>query len=71
MISQVNWDEEEFAKSSYSGGNADSSCLEVAVAQGRVGLRDTKDPEREVTIDVPAGAFKTFVQGIQGGDFAH
>lgn len=71
MTKMVDWDKQEFGKSPYSGTNANSNCLEVAAADGRVGLRDTKDPQREVTLDVPAGSFRSFIEGLQGGDFAH
>ncbi|MFF1919157.1 DUF397 domain-containing protein [Streptomyces sp. NPDC058221] len=55
--------------SSYSnnGGN----CIEVATnlvaARGVVPVRDSKNPAGPV-LDLPAGAFATFVTGIKRGD---
>jgi hypothetical protein len=51
-------------KSSYSS-NGGGSCVEVADATGRVLVRDTKDPERRVTVSVPAGAWAAFTASLR------
>lgn len=35
-------------KSSFSGGNGGTNCVEVALPAGAVLVRDSKDPERSV-----------------------
>jgi hypothetical protein len=44
-------------KSSFSGGN--TNCVEVAVVSSRVGVRDSKSPERSLT--VPSNVWRLFV----------
>ena len=55
----------QWRKSSYSGTNG---CVEVAVANDGVAVRDSKDP------DGPALMFSThewhsFLAGVRGGEF--
>ncbi|WP_338740512.1 DUF397 domain-containing protein [Actinomadura luteofluorescens] len=38
----INW-----RKSSYSGGGNDDACVELAELEGRVWVRDSKDPDGE------------------------
>lgn len=45
-------------KSTYSDGNDDSACVEVAFAD-QVGIRDSKNPDSELTF--PATSFHEFV----------
>lgn len=49
-------------KSSYSHG-AESACIEVGVAPGRVGVRDTKDRDRGY-LEVSRTTWKAFVQRV-------
>ncbi|MVZ99941.1 DUF397 domain-containing protein [Actinomadura sp. LD22] len=35
----------KWRKSSHSGGGNDDACVEVADLGGRIGVRDSKDPE--------------------------
>jgi hypothetical protein len=56
-------------KSSFSGGNGGSGCIEVALLPGgEVAVRDTKDrtlaPHRH-----SAPAWRDFLAGIRGGEF--
>jgi hypothetical protein len=44
-------------KSSFSGGNTD--CVEVAILAGRVGVRDSKNLQPEVSVS--GEAWRTFV----------
>ncbi|MFJ9207137.1 DUF397 domain-containing protein [Streptomyces sp. NPDC102264] len=57
--------------SSYS--NNGGACVEVAVnlvaSRGVVPVRDSKNPGGPV-LDLPAGAFASFVAGIKAGNLA-
>jgi hypothetical protein len=52
----------EFRKSSYSG--AQNECVEVAVAGGRLGIRDSKNPEGPV-LTWPRGTLASLVTAIE------
>jgi uncharacterized protein DUF397 len=56
-------------KSSFSGGNGNSGCVEVALLPGgEVAVRDTKDrslpPHRH-----PAPAWREFLAAVRAGEF--
>ncbi|MYZ36512.1 DUF397 domain-containing protein [Streptomyces sp. MnatMP-M17] len=57
-------------KSSYSENGG--ACLEVAAnlvaTRGVVPVRDSKNPSGPV-LDIPAGAFASFVAGVKAGEF--
>ncbi|MFD7089061.1 DUF397 domain-containing protein [Streptomyces sp. NPDC059896] len=63
-------DSPRWYKSSYSGNGG--QCVEVAVnlvaSRGVVPVRDSKSPSG-LTLNVPAGAFASFVEGIKDGEF--
>ncbi|MYV89640.1 DUF397 domain-containing protein, partial [Streptomyces sp. SID1034] len=48
------------------------SCVEVAgnlvASRGTVPVRDSKDRSGPI-LDVPAGAFSAFVEGVKSGNF--
>jgi hypothetical protein len=50
-------------KSSYSGSSNQSTCVEVGLAPGRVGVRDTKN-RAYGHLDVPSRAWRAFVAGV-------
>ncbi|WP_405752359.1 DUF397 domain-containing protein [Streptomyces sp. NBC_01020] len=56
-------------KSSYSENGG--QCIEVAsnliASRGVVPVRDSKNPRGPV-LDIPAGAFASFVAGVKGGE---
>ncbi|MFE1958379.1 DUF397 domain-containing protein [Streptomyces sp. NPDC059479] len=58
-LNQARWH-----KSSYSGGAND--CVELAVVDGQVAIRDSKWPERAPLVVSRADA-QAFVNGIQAG----
>ncbi|WP_433756561.1 DUF397 domain-containing protein [Nocardia sp. CA-135398] len=61
-LSSVKW-----FKSSYSEGGA--QCVEVAwLAEGRVGVRDSKNPTGPALVFSP-GEWDAFAAGVQGGEF--
>lgn len=55
-------------KSSYSGGSSQSTCVEVAPAPARVGIRDTKARDRgQLTVSRTTWrAFTRFVRRPRG-----
>jgi len=58
-----------WTKSSRSGNNG--NCVEVAfLGQGRVALRDSKDPEGPVLRFTP-GEWTAFVDGVADGELRH
>ncbi len=57
-----------WVKSSLSGPN-EGNCVEVArLAQGRVGVRDSKDRSGPALVFAP-GEWAAFVEGVKGGHF--
>jgi hypothetical protein len=53
-------------KSSYSSSNA--NCVEVAVTDPAVAVRDTKDRQGPVLVFSP-GEWRTFTAGVRNGEF--
>ncbi|MFE4826323.1 DUF397 domain-containing protein [Streptomyces sp. NPDC056672] len=64
-------DSPRWFKSSYSsnGGNCVEVAANLVVSRGVVPVRDSKDPSGPV-LNVPAGAFASFVAGVKAGEFA-
>ncbi|MFD7896061.1 DUF397 domain-containing protein [Streptomyces sp. NPDC059743] len=58
-LSQARW-----RKSSYSGGA--NNCVEVAVLDGYIAIRDSKRPEQSPLVVSRAGV-QTFIVGIRAG----
>ncbi|GGP89627.1 DUF397 domain-containing protein [Streptomyces roseolilacinus] len=62
--------EPQFFKSSYSSNGGD--CVEVAAnlvaSHGVVPVRDSKNLSSPV-LDIPAGAFASFVASVKSGEF--
>ncbi|MET7692346.1 DUF397 domain-containing protein [Streptomyces sp. NPDC005483] len=60
----------EWFKSSYSGGSG-TECVEAAVVQPEVLVRDSKAPERPY-LAISVGAWRSFLSGVRRtppGDF--
>jgi hypothetical protein len=56
-------------KSSFSGGNSGSGCVEMAVLPGgEVAVRDTKDRSRTPHRHSPP-AWREFLAGVRAGEF--
>ena len=53
-------------KSSRSGGNG--NCLEAAVTEALVGIRDSKDPAGPVLVFTPT-EWSAFLAGVRAGEF--
>ena len=57
-------------KSSFSGGNGGSGCVEVAaLPDGGVAVRDTKDRTRPPHRHSPL-AWRDFLEAVRAGEFA-
>lgn len=54
-------------KSSYSTGDSQSTCVEVGLAPGRVGVRDTKARDQGC-LDVSRTAWRVFVIDVASAD---
>jgi len=55
-------------KSSRSNGNGGSNCVEVAVVDARIGVRDSKNPDGPVLQFTPID-WESFVDGAKHGSF--
>ncbi|MDF5753957.1 DUF397 domain-containing protein [Spongiactinospora sp. TRM90649] len=56
---------EGWLKSSYSGGG---NCVEVSVASGAIGVRDSKQPGGAL-LRFTAEEWNAFVVGVKAGEF--
>lgn len=54
-------------KSSYSGGNG-ASCVEVAVLDGAVAVRNTNQPDAGTLVFTPA-EIDAWIKGCKAGEF--
>jgi hypothetical protein len=58
-----------FRKSSYSGKfDGNSNCVEVAVAQDAIGVRDSKNRNDSV-LRFTRSEWDAFIQGVKAGEF--
>jgi hypothetical protein len=55
-------------KSSYSGGGQGDACVEVALRQTHIAVRDSKAPTRAL-LSFQTAAFTTFVQAVKDQSF--
>ncbi|WP_181802226.1 DUF397 domain-containing protein [Streptomyces shenzhenensis] len=55
----MNW-----RKSTYSGGGAGDTCVEIAMLPTRIAVRDSKTPTR-ATLSFPAPAFAALVEHLK------
>jgi hypothetical protein len=55
-------------KSSFSGANGGTGCVEVAVVRGGIAVRDTKDRARPPHVH-SAPAWREFLAGVRAGEF--
>lgn len=64
-MSEISWQ-----KSSFSGGDAGNSCLELAPASsGFRHLRESDDPDNVITTDV--AKLRAFLLAAKAGEFDH
>jgi hypothetical protein len=55
-------------KSSRSNGNGGNNCVEVALLDSAVAIRDSKDPHGPALLFAP-NEWDAFVDGTKGGEF--
>ncbi|WP_065965597.1 DUF397 domain-containing protein [Streptomyces sparsogenes] len=60
MPSSTRW-----RKSSFSGGGDDNHCVELAVADGKVRLRESDTPA--TTLTTTPGRLATFIRTVKAG----
>ncbi|TDD76679.1 DUF397 domain-containing protein [Actinomadura darangshiensis] len=58
----------EWRKSSRSGGDSDPACVELAGLEGRVWVRDSKDPGGE-RLAFGRDAFAGLLERVKSGEF--
>ena len=63
-MTDSNWSDAVWHKSSRSAGSG--NCLEVAVQDGMVAIRDSKDPGGPV-LTIPIVEFRSFVRWVRSG----
>lgn len=60
--------EGSWQKSSYSGDNGGGNCIETQRAEGKVAVRDSKNPSQGAHMFSPE-AWAAFVASVNAGDF--
>ncbi|WP_371479816.1 DUF397 domain-containing protein [Kitasatospora sp. NBC_00315] len=56
-------------KSSYSGGGDGADCIELALVDGAVLLRESDDPG--VVVTTTPAKLRAFILGVKAGEFDH
>ncbi|WP_405798499.1 DUF397 domain-containing protein [Streptomyces sp. NBC_01506] len=56
-------------KSSFSGPDDNQHCVELAVADGQILLRESDDPDTIVTTN--RDKLRAFLLGVKAGEFDH
>jgi len=64
----VHFQQAAWRKSSRSNGNGGSNCVEVAVVDMTIGVRDSKNPDGPVLQFTPTD-WESFVDGAKRGRF--
>lgn len=59
----------EWRKSSYSGGPNDDACVELASLNGRIGVRDSKDPGGG-RLELSPRPFTVLLEHVKRGELA-
>ena len=58
----------DFKKSTFSPIHIDASCVEVAIGNGKIAVRDTKDANKS-TLHFTPKEWDAFVKGVKAGEF--
>lgn len=64
----MRFSDKDFYKSSYSPTGIPPGCVEVAMKDGTIAVRDTKDPHGG-TLFFSAHEWDYFIQGVKDGEF--
>ncbi|MFE4495586.1 DUF397 domain-containing protein [Streptomyces niveus] len=64
MSGNITWQ-----KSSFSGGDDNQNCVELAEADGRILLRESDAPGTIITTD--RAKLRAFLLGVKAGEFDH
>lgn len=64
MAQEIRWQ-----KSSYSGGDDNQDCIEVAASADGILIRESDDPD--VILPISSRKLATFIQGVKAGGFGH
>ncbi|WP_329145346.1 DUF397 domain-containing protein [Streptomyces niveus] len=59
----------KWQKSSFSGGDDNQDCIELAEADGQILLRESDAPDTVVTTD--RTKLRAFLLGVKAGEFDH
>ncbi|MFC8495348.1 DUF397 domain-containing protein [Streptomyces sp. NPDC057235] len=59
----------KWQKSSFSGGDDNQSCVELAPFNGAIKMRESDDPDVIVTTSVEK--LRAFILGVKAGEFDH
>ncbi|MER8068906.1 DUF397 domain-containing protein [Streptomyces sp. NPDC094034] len=64
MSTEISWQ-----KSSFSGGDNNPNCVELASVNGQIKLRESDTPDTFVTTSPEK--LRAFILGIKAGEFDH
>ncbi|WP_406325063.1 DUF397 domain-containing protein [Streptomyces niveus] len=64
MSASINWQ-----KSSFSGGDNNQNCVELAHVDGQILLRESDTPNTIVTTN--RDNLRAFISGVKAGEFDH
>jgi hypothetical protein len=65
MTKKVDWTAARWRKSPHSG---DGNCVEVAVSEGTIGVRDSKNRHGAV-LEFDSAEWSAFTAGVRDGEF--
>lgn len=67
-MDKLEFRDDEFFKASFTMHVWPPKCVQVAMRQDAVGVRDSKDPEK-TTLYFSPSEWHAFVQGVKAGEF--
>jgi len=67
VVNQTRFDDEEFKKSTHTGGDR-WACVQVAMRPDVVAVRHTRDPAK-TTLEYTPAEWAAFIKGVKEGQF--